>query len=59
MLAAAVGAREECVFSVQGDRPDRAFDDVGVDLDAAIVEESGQALATRERIADRFGEFVF
>ncbi len=57
MLAAAVGAREERVFAIQGDRPDRALDDVGVDLDAAVVEEAGQALPTRERIADRFSEF--
>src|ERR1700680_2439908 len=57
MLAAAVGAREECVFSVQSDRPDCAFDDVGVDLDTAVVEEAGQTLPTRERIADRFSEF--
>ena len=57
MLAAAVGTREECVFTVQGDRSDRAFYDVGVDLDAAVVEEAGQTLPTRERIADRFSEF--
>jgi len=59
MFAAAVRAGEECVFAAQRDRPDRAFDDVGVDLGAAIVEEPDQALPTRERIADRFGEFVF
>jgi hypothetical protein len=47
MLAAAVGAREERVFAVQRDRPDCAFDDVGVDLDTAVVEEAGQALPTR------------
>jgi hypothetical protein len=47
MLAATVGAREECVFSVQRDWPDCAFDDVGVDLDTAVVEEAGQALPTR------------
>ena len=56
MLAAAVGAGEECVLAVQRDRPDRAFDDVGVDLDAAVVEEAGEPLPARERIADRFGE---
>ena len=56
MLAAAVGAREECVFAVQRDRPDRAFDDVGVDIDTTVVEEAGQAFPPRERIADRFSE---
>ena len=57
MLAAAVRASEECVFSIQSDRSDRAFDDVGVDLDTAVVEEAGQTLPARERIADCFSEF--
>ena len=29
---------------------------VGVDLDAAIVKESGEPLPSRERVADRLGE---
>ena len=56
MLAAAVGAGEERILAVERDRTDRAFDDVGVDLDAAVVEEAGQAVPARERIADRLGE---
>ncbi|MGY3343750.1 hypothetical protein ACVWZ4_005025 [Bradyrhizobium sp. USDA 4472] len=40
MLAAAIGARQERVYG-SGDWPDRAPDDVGVDLDAAVVEEAG------------------
>jgi hypothetical protein len=36
MLAAAIGSREERVFSVQRDGPDRALDDVGVKIDAAV-----------------------
>ncbi len=36
--------------------PDRAFDDVGVDIDTTAVEEAGQAFPPRERIADRFSE---
>ena len=48
MLAAAVGAGEECVFAVQRDRPDRAFDDIGVDIDTAVVEETGQAFPPRD-----------
>jgi hypothetical protein len=40
VLAATVGAGEERILSVHGDRPDRAFDHVRVDLDAAIVEEA-------------------
>ena len=40
MLAAAIAARQERVYGSR-DSPDRAPDDVGVDLDAAIVEEAG------------------
>lgn len=56
MLAAAVGIGEESILAVQCDRPDGAFDDVGVDLDAAVVEEAGEPLPPREGVADRLGE---
>jgi hypothetical protein len=41
--AALVGAGEQGVLAVEGDRADRALDHVGVDLDAAVVEEEGLA----------------
>lgn len=41
MLAAAVGAREERVFAVQSDPPDRAFDDVGVDIARVAIHPDG------------------
>ena len=44
MFAAPVGAGEERIFTIQGNGTDAALDDVGVDLDAAIVEEPGEAL---------------
>ena len=56
MLAAAVGAGEEMIFAPERDRPDCAFDDIGVDLDAAVVEEAGDALPAQERVADGLGE---
>jgi hypothetical protein len=59
VLGATIGAREQRVFPIERDRMDRAFDGIVVELDAAIVDEARQALPTRERIADRFGEFVF
>src|SRR5690606_32260356 len=37
-------------------RTDRALDGVGIDLDAAIVEEAGEPFPARERVADRLGE---
>ena len=56
MFAAAVGAGEEGVLAIQRNRPDRPFDDVGVDLNAAVIEETGQPFPARQRIADRLGE---
>ena len=43
VLAAAVGAGEQRILAIEGDGADGALDDVGVDLDAAVVEEAGQS----------------
>ncbi len=59
MLAAAVGAGEEMIFAPERDRPDCAFDDIGVDLDAAVVEEASKAVSARERVADCPGDGGF
>ena len=47
VLAAAVGAGEERVLAIEGDGADGPLDDVGVDLDAAIVEEAAAPAAAR------------
>jgi hypothetical protein len=39
VLAAAVGGSEPPIFAIEGDRTDCPFDCVGVDLNAAVVEE--------------------
>ena len=44
---------EQRIFAIEGDRADCSFDRVGADLDAAVVEEAGQTLPARERVADR------
>ena len=44
VLSAAVGAGEERILAIEGDGTDGALDDVGVDLDAAVVEEAGEPL---------------
>ena len=54
---AAVRACEERILAVESDGSDGPFDGVAVDLDAAVVEEAGQALPARERLADRFRKF--
>jgi hypothetical protein len=56
MFAAAVGAGEQRILSVLRDGPNAAFHYVGIDLDAAVVEDSSRPIPARERIADRLGE---
>jgi hypothetical protein len=47
------------VLAAKRQRPDGALDDVGVDLDAAVVvEELGQAVPAPESLADRLGELA-
>lgn len=43
VLAAGLGSGEEGILAVQGQGPDGALDDVGVELDAAVVEEAAEA----------------
>lgn len=46
VLGAAVGAGEEVVLAAERQGSDGAFDDVVVDLDAAVVEEAGEPVPT-------------
>lgn len=41
-----------------GLRPDGALDDVGIELDPAVVEEALEVLAATQGVADRFGELA-
>src|SRR6266704_5794078 len=56
VLATAVGAGEEVVLAAERDRTNRTLDNVGVDLDAPVVEEAGKAVPARERVADGCGD---
>ena len=56
LLAATVGAGEEMIFAPERDRTDRALNYIGVDLDAAVVEEAGKTFPARECVADRPGD---
>ena len=58
MLAAAVGTGEECILPVQRDWADAALHHIGIDLDAAVVEEAGETIPARQRIADCLGELA-
>jgi hypothetical protein len=44
------------VLGAELDRPDRAFDGVRVDFDAAIVEEATEPLPVAQCVADRLGK---
>jgi hypothetical protein len=44
MRSTCVGTREERIFAIESNRTDRTLDDIGVDLDAAIVEEACETL---------------
>ena len=57
VFSAAVGTREERVLAIESDRTDCALNDIGVDLDAAVVNKEGQAVPKRQRVADRLGDF--
>ena len=48
VLGAAVGAGEQGVLAVEGQRADGALDDVVVDLDLAVVEEQRKSRPARQ-----------
>ncbi len=56
VLGAAVRPGEEGVLAGQGDGSDGALDGVGVELDAAVVEEPDEAIPELERVADGLGK---
>lgn len=56
MLAAAVRAGEQGVLAIECNRADGAFDDVGIDLDATVVDEVRQALPARQCVSDSLCE---
>src|SRR5271167_3700436 len=58
VLPASVGAGEERVFTIEGDRADRTLDGIRVDLDPAVVEETREAGPVREGVADDLGELA-
>jgi hypothetical protein len=59
MFGAAVGSGEECIFPIEGQRADGAFDGIGVDLDATVIKEETKPGPAREGIADCLCELCF
>src|SRR5687768_12688048 len=58
MLSAAIRAGEQRILAVQGQRADRTFNHIGIDLNPAVVEEQGQARPAGQRVTDRLGELA-
>ena len=52
VVAATVRAGEESILPVQRDGANGALDDIGVDLDATVIEEAYEPLPMIEAIAD-------
>lgn len=42
VLSASIGTCEQRIFPIEGYRPDGTLDGVGVDLDAAVIDEAGE-----------------
>lgn len=55
-MSATFAAGEQVGLAAKRDGTDCALDRIGVELDAAVVQEARQAVPARERIADRFSE---
>ena len=52
MFGAAAGAGEEMILAPEGNGTDGLLDSIGVDVDAAVVEE-GEPVPAREIVPDR------
>src|SRR6266702_4011113 len=55
-FASTVAACEEMVLPAERHRADRTLDRIGVQFNAAIVQEVRQTFPTRERVTDRLGK---
>ncbi len=53
----AIAAGKEMILAPKRHRPDGPLDRVRVELDAAVVQESGQPIPARECVPHRLGEF--
>jgi len=55
-FSTAIAAGEQVVLAAEGNRSDRSFNRVGVEFDAAVIEEPGEACPAPERISDSICE---
>jgi len=51
-------AGKKAVFAIEGYRPHRALDAIGIHLDTTIVEKAHQAVPVIEAVADHLGNLA-
>src|SRR5215467_13817535 len=56
ILRALIMPGEERILAIENNRADASFDDVGVELDAAVVEEPREAVPMVQGVADVLGD---
>ena len=53
---AAIGSCEQVVLAAERDGADGAFDGVGVEFNASVIEEAAKGTPAVQRVADRIGQ---
>ena len=54
ILRTIIVASEERILAIENQRADASFDDVGVELDAAVVEDAGEPVPMIQAVTDGF-----
>src|SRR5438876_8432400 len=56
VLRALIVTGEECILAIKHHRANASFDDVGVELDAAVIKEAGEPVPMVQTVTDGFGD---
>src|ERR1700733_12402486 len=56
VLGAVIMTGKQCILAIEDKRADASLDDVGVELDTAVIEEPGEPVPVVERVADVLGD---
>src|SRR6266568_1776398 len=56
VLRALIVTGEECILAIKYHRANASFDDVGVELDAAVIKEAGEPVPMVQTVTDGFGD---
>ena len=56
ILRPLIVAGEQCILAIEHDRTDAAFDDVGIEFDAAVIEETDEPVPVIQAITALVGD---